>query len=118
MNLQDLYAISPLIILVTWATLLILVAIIGLLAAIAIPSFVKARNTSQQNACINNLRQFGVAFEMYADDWYEKFPVNEYALFGAATTKTIYPDFINTTKTETKRKTFFFLQRNTYHPSL
>jgi type II secretory pathway pseudopilin PulG len=36
---------------------MIVVAIIGLLAAIAIPSFVKARNTSQQNACINNLRQ-------------------------------------------------------------
>jgi len=35
---------------------MIVVAIIGLLAAIAIPNFVKARTTSQQNACINNLR--------------------------------------------------------------
>lgn len=40
----------------TLVEIMIVVAIIGLLAAIAIPSFVKARNTSQQNACVNNLR--------------------------------------------------------------
>jgi type II secretory pathway pseudopilin PulG len=36
--------------------IMIVVAIIGLLAAIAIPNFVRARQTSQQNACISNLR--------------------------------------------------------------
>jgi type II secretory pathway pseudopilin PulG len=36
--------------------IMIVVAIIGMLAAIAIPNFVKARTTAQQNACINNLR--------------------------------------------------------------
>jgi prepilin-type N-terminal cleavage/methylation domain-containing protein len=41
----------------TLVEIMIVVAIIGLLAAIAIPSFVKARNTSQQSACINNMRQ-------------------------------------------------------------
>ena len=40
----------------TLVEIMIVVAIIGLLAAIAIPNFVKARTTSQQNACINNLR--------------------------------------------------------------
>lgn len=40
----------------TLVEIMIVVAIIGLLAAIAIPSFVKARNQSQQNACVNNLR--------------------------------------------------------------
>jgi len=45
---------------------MIVVAIIGLLAAIAIPSFVKARATSQQNACINNLRQIDSAKEQWA----------------------------------------------------
>jgi prepilin-type N-terminal cleavage/methylation domain-containing protein len=40
----------------TLVEIMIVVAIIGLLAAIAIPNFVKARTTSQMNACINNLR--------------------------------------------------------------
>ena len=42
----------------TLVEIMIVVAIIGLLAAIAIPNFIKARATSQANACINNLRQF------------------------------------------------------------
>jgi prepilin-type N-terminal cleavage/methylation domain-containing protein len=41
----------------TLVEIMIVVAIIGLLAAIAIPNFVKARTSSQTNACINNLRQ-------------------------------------------------------------
>lgn len=41
----------------TLVEIMIVVAIIGLLAAIAIPSFMRARTTSQANACINNLRQ-------------------------------------------------------------
>ena len=45
---------------------MIVVAIIGLLAAIAIPNFVKARGTAQKNACINNLRQIDGAKEQWA----------------------------------------------------
>ena len=45
---------------------MIVVAIIGLLAAIAIPNFIKARATSQQNACINNLRQIDGAINEWA----------------------------------------------------
>lgn len=45
---------------------MIVVAIIGLLAAIAIPNFVKARKTAQGNACINNLRQIDAAVQQYA----------------------------------------------------
>jgi len=40
----------------TLVEIMIVVAIIGLLAAIGIPNFVRARQTSQTNACINNLR--------------------------------------------------------------
>jgi len=45
----------------TLVEIMIVVAIIGLLAAIAIPNFVKARATSQANACINNMRQIDAA---------------------------------------------------------
>ena len=50
----------------TLVEIMIVVAIIGLLAAIAIPSFMRARLTSQQNACINNLRQIEAAKDQYA----------------------------------------------------
>jgi prepilin-type N-terminal cleavage/methylation domain-containing protein len=50
----------------TLVEIMIVVAIIGLLAAIAIPSFMKARTTSQKNACINNLRQIEASKEQWA----------------------------------------------------
>jgi prepilin-type N-terminal cleavage/methylation domain-containing protein len=50
----------------TLVEIMIVVAIIGLLAAIAIPNFVKARTTSQQNACINNLRLVDSAKQQWA----------------------------------------------------
>ena len=50
----------------TLVEIMIVVAIIGMLAAIAIPSFMKARTQSQQNACINNLRQIEAGKEQWA----------------------------------------------------
>ena len=46
--------------------IMIVVAIIGLLAAIAIPNFVNARKSSQAKGCINNLRQFDGAAAQWA----------------------------------------------------
>jgi prepilin-type N-terminal cleavage/methylation domain-containing protein len=50
----------------TLVEIMIVVAIIGLLAAIAIPNFVKARSLSQRNACIENLRQIFYAKATWA----------------------------------------------------
>lgn len=58
----------------TWAIVLIVVGgvgvvgvgSIGMLAAIAIPNFVKARNTAQMHHCINNLRQIDSAKQQWA----------------------------------------------------
>ena len=50
----------------TLVEIMIVLAIIGLLAAIAIPNYVKARSTAQTDACLNNLRQIDGAVQQYA----------------------------------------------------
>lgn len=50
----------------TLVEILIVVAIIGLLAAIALPNFVKARTASQTNACIENLTKIDGAKHTWA----------------------------------------------------
>ena len=52
----------------TLVEIMIVVAIIGLLAAIAIPNFMKAREKAQLNACIANLRQMEGAKTLWALD--------------------------------------------------
>jgi prepilin-type N-terminal cleavage/methylation domain-containing protein len=50
----------------TLVEIMIVVAIIGLLAAIAIPNFIRARTQTQMNSCLNNIRQFDSALSQYA----------------------------------------------------
>jgi prepilin-type N-terminal cleavage/methylation domain-containing protein len=50
----------------TLVEIMIVVAIIGLLAAIGIPNFVRARETSQTKTCINNLRVIDGAKQQWA----------------------------------------------------
>ncbi len=52
----------------TLVEIMIVVAIIGLLASIAIPNFVKARAQAQMNACISNLHQIDGAIQVWATE--------------------------------------------------
>jgi prepilin-type N-terminal cleavage/methylation domain-containing protein len=50
----------------TLVEIMIVVTIIGMLAAVAIPAFTKARGKAQTNACINNLRLLNGAKDQWA----------------------------------------------------
>lgn len=50
----------------TLVEIMVVVAIIGVLCAIAIPNYVCARADSQANACINNMRQIDTAVQQFA----------------------------------------------------
>jgi len=50
----------------TLVEIMIVVLIIGILLAIAVPNFIQARNTSRTRTCIANLRQIEAAKEQWA----------------------------------------------------
>ena len=53
----------------TLVEIMIVVGIIGLLAAVAVPNFIQTRNYSRSSICINNLRLIDAAKEQYALEW-------------------------------------------------
>jgi prepilin-type N-terminal cleavage/methylation domain-containing protein len=57
----------------TLIELLVVIAIIAILAAILFPVFAKAREKARQSSCLSNIKQIGLAFLQYCQDYDEKF---------------------------------------------
>jgi prepilin-type N-terminal cleavage/methylation domain-containing protein len=58
----------------TLIELLVVIAIIAILAALLLPVLARAKQKGQQAACLSNLKQIGLVFEMYLNDCSQHFP--------------------------------------------
>jgi prepilin-type N-terminal cleavage/methylation domain-containing protein/prepilin-type processing-associated H-X9-DG protein len=61
----------------TLIELLVVIAIIGILASLLLPALASSKEKAKGIACINNLKQLGVAVRMYSDENDGKLPLAE-----------------------------------------
>jgi prepilin-type N-terminal cleavage/methylation domain-containing protein/prepilin-type processing-associated H-X9-DG protein len=79
----------------TLIELLVVIAIIAILAAILFPVFAQAREKARAISCVSNLKQLGLAYRMYTED-YDEMVVPDYEYVGgpAAGNLLWYPDIM------------------------
>jgi prepilin-type processing-associated H-X9-DG protein len=73
--------------------LLVVIAIIAILAAILFPVFARAREKARQTSCLSNLKQIGLGFMMYAQDYDERLPQSAMYTAPSVVLPEGYPDY-------------------------
>lgn len=63
----------------TLIELLVVISIIALLAAILFPVFSRARENARRSTCQSNMKQIGLGFQQYVQDYDERFPMRQFA---------------------------------------
>jgi prepilin-type N-terminal cleavage/methylation domain-containing protein/prepilin-type processing-associated H-X9-DG protein len=58
----------------TLVELLVVIAIIGVLAALLLPALAESKNRAQRVACLSQMRQIGLAWMLYLQDYHDRFP--------------------------------------------
>src|SRR5437667_12076992 len=61
----------------TLIALLVVIAIIAIRAAMLLPALARAKAQAKRTQCVNNQRQIGFAYQLYAEDANDRYPVHD-----------------------------------------
>ncbi len=59
----------------TWVELLVVIGVLALVAALLLPALAAAKHKHARIGCVNNLKQFGIAFRLWEGDHGDKYPM-------------------------------------------